>query len=135
MDISNSVIKRKISRRESLLQVAKELPPCERGYLNHEHNLFDFRFSAYLPFFSQVSPIIVQLREYSFALLLCDLQAGLSVASILTPQAIAMAGLAGVKPIAGIISSIYPLVLYSLFGASKNLGVGPELQRLYSLVC
>jgi sulfate permease, SulP family len=49
-----------------------------------------------------------------------------SVASILTPSAIALSGLADVSPIRGVISAIYPLIIYALLGASKNLSVGPE---------
>ena len=54
-----------------------------------------------------------------------DLIAGLVVAIMLVPQAMAYAMLAGLPPQVGLYASIVPLILYSLFGTSNALAVGP----------
>jgi high affinity sulfate transporter 1 len=55
-----------------------------------------------------------------------DLAAGVSVAAVALPVAIAYAQLAGFDPVVGLYSSILPLVAYSLFGSSKHLMVNPD---------
>ncbi len=54
-----------------------------------------------------------------------DLSAGLTVAVMLVPQGMAYAMLAGLPPIVGLYASIVPLVVYALFGSSRQLAVGP----------
>ncbi len=55
-----------------------------------------------------------------------DLRAGLSVATVALPVAIAYSTLAGVTPLAGLYSSILPLLIYALFGSSRQLIIGPD---------
>lgn len=57
--------------------------------------------------------------------LLSDLGAGLTVGAMLVPQAMAYALLAGLPPEVGLYASTVPLVLYALFGTSRQLAVGP----------
>ncbi len=52
--------------------------------------------------------------------------AGLSVAAIQIPTAIAYAGLAGFAPEVGLYASVLPLVAYALLGSSRQLIVGPD---------
>lgn len=54
-----------------------------------------------------------------------DISAGLTVAVMLIPQGMAYALLAGLPPITGLYASVIPLVVYALFGASRQLAVGP----------
>lgn len=54
-----------------------------------------------------------------------DLVAGLTVAAMLVPQAMAYALLAGLPPEVGLYASTVPLVLYALLGTSPHLAVGP----------
>ncbi|MGY6500975.1 MAG: SulP family inorganic anion transporter [Acidimicrobiales bacterium] len=54
-----------------------------------------------------------------------DIGAGLTVAAMLVPQAMAYALLAGLPPQAGLYASTVPLVLYALIGTSRQLAVGP----------
>jgi SulP family sulfate permease len=54
-----------------------------------------------------------------------DVLAGVVVAIMLVPQSMAYAMLAGLPPQAGLYASIVPLILYSLFGSSRTLAVGP----------
>ncbi len=54
-----------------------------------------------------------------------DLLAGLIVAIMLVPQAMAYALLAGLPPQVGLYASIVPVALYGLLGSSRTLAVGP----------
>ena len=54
-----------------------------------------------------------------------DLVAALIVTIMLIPQSLAYAMLAGLPPEAGLYASIVPILLYSVFGTSKSLAVGP----------
>jgi MFS superfamily sulfate permease-like transporter len=66
------------------------------------------------------------LRGYQGAWLRSDALAGLSVAAIQIPTAIAYAVLAGFPPQVGLYASVLPLVAYALFGSSRQLIVGPD---------
>lgn len=65
------------------------------------------------------------LREYRRADLSGDLSAGLTVAVMLVPQGMAYAMLAGLPPVIGLYASTVPLLVYALFGSSRQLAVGP----------
>ena len=54
-----------------------------------------------------------------------DAQAGLVVAVMLVPQAMAYAMLAGLPPVYGLCAATLPLVAYAFFGTSRQLAVGP----------
>ncbi len=72
-----------------------------------------------------ISPLSARLSDYRREFFVGDLMAGLVVAIMLVPQAMAYAMLAGLPPQVGLYASILPLVLYSLFGTSNSLAVGP----------
>lgn len=72
-----------------------------------------------------ISPLANRLSEYRREHLVGDLIAGLVVAIMLVPQAMAYAMLAGLPPQVGLYASIVPLILYSFFGTSNSLSVGP----------
>jgi SulP family sulfate permease len=54
-----------------------------------------------------------------------DLAAGLTVAAMLVPQAMAYALLAGLPPEVGLYASTVPLLAYAVIGTSRQLAVGP----------
>lgn len=54
-----------------------------------------------------------------------DLAAGLTIGAMLVPQAMAYALLAGLPPEVGLYASTIPVLLYALFGTSRQLAVGP----------
>ncbi len=54
-----------------------------------------------------------------------EVLAGLTVAAMLVPQAMAYALLAGLPPEVGLYASTLPLVLYAVLGTSRQLAVGP----------
>ncbi|MGI9516302.1 MAG: SulP family inorganic anion transporter, partial [Pirellulaceae bacterium] len=72
-----------------------------------------------------ISPLASRLAGYRRADFTGDLIAGLIVAIMLVPQAMAYAMLAGLPPQVGLYASIVPLLLYSFFGTSNSLAVGP----------
>lgn len=54
-----------------------------------------------------------------------DLLAGIAVGFTVVPQAMSYANIAGVPAVMGLYGAFTPILLYSLFGSSKQLGVGP----------
>nr|MDA3857442.1 SulP family inorganic anion transporter [Roseovarius sp.] len=70
-------------------------------------------------------PILAWGREYSRVALSNDLMAALIVTIMLIPQSLAYALLAGLPAEAGLYASIVPILLYTVFGTSRSLAVGP----------
>jgi len=66
------------------------------------------------------------LRGYRREWLPFDVGAGLSVAAVALPTAIAYAQLAGFPPVVGLYAAILPLVAYAVFGTSRQLIVNPD---------
>ncbi|WP_430462103.1 SulP family inorganic anion transporter [Thalassolituus sp. LLYu03] len=65
------------------------------------------------------------LTHYQKPWLSADLIAGIIVAVLITPQAIAYALLAGLPPQAGLYAALLPVVIYAFTGTSPMLAVGP----------
>ncbi|WP_247601172.1 SulP family inorganic anion transporter, partial [Pseudomonas aeruginosa] len=66
------------------------------------------------------------LLHYRRAWFRPDVQAGLSVAAIQIPTAIAYAQIAGFPPQVGLYACILPMLIYALIGSSRQLMVGPD---------
>lgn len=80
-------------------------------------------------FFQKITlwmPGLISFLHYKREYLNADIKAGLSVAAVSLPVSIAYAELTGVGAIAGLYSTILPLIVYALFGSSKQLIVGPD---------
>jgi SulP family sulfate permease len=73
----------------------------------------------------QLLPALVWVRRYDRKSLAEDLLAAVIVAIMLIPQSLAYALLAGLPPEMGLYASILPLLVYTLFGSSRVLSVGP----------
>jgi MFS superfamily sulfate permease-like transporter len=71
-------------------------------------------------------PGLTALAQYDRSWFRMDLVAGLSVAAVAIPTAIAYSQLAGVPPVHGLYASILPLVAYAFFGTSRQLIVAPD---------
>ena len=71
-------------------------------------------------------PELVRSGDYRRSWLRPDVLAGLTVAAMLVPQAMAYAELGGLSPSAGFRSALVALPIYALIGTSRHLGVGPE---------
>jgi sulfate permease, SulP family len=74
----------------------------------------------------RVVPGIAWMRSYQVKWLRFDAVAGITVAAVILPIALAYGDLAGLPAIAGIYASILPLVAYALFGSSRQLILGPD---------
>ncbi len=70
-------------------------------------------------------PFINTIRNYKSSYLRADIFAGITVASILIPQAMAYAMLAGLPAIYGLYGGLIPLLLYAIFASSTKMSVGP----------
>ncbi|WP_019934260.1 SulP family inorganic anion transporter [Oceanimonas smirnovii] len=75
---------------------------------------------------SRWMPGLVTLLDYRRDWLADDVRAGLSVAAVALPVAIAYAELAGVSAVVGLYSCILPMIAYAFFGTSRQLIVGPD---------
>ena len=71
-------------------------------------------------------PGLPELLSYNRKPLRRDVIAGLSVAAVSLPISIAYAQLAGFNPVVGLYSTILPMIVYALFGSSRQLIVGPD---------
>ncbi|MGI9600862.1 MAG: SulP family inorganic anion transporter, partial [Acidimicrobiales bacterium] len=70
-------------------------------------------------------PILTWAPRYDRRDVRSDLAAGLTVGAMLVPQAMAYALLAGLPPEVGLYAATIPVVIYALFGTSRQLAVGP----------
>lgn len=64
--------------------------------------------------------------HYDKTYLKYDIRSGLSVAAVSLPVAIAYSELMGINAIVGLYACILPMIVYALFGTSKQLIVGPD---------
>ncbi|MGT0150339.1 SulP family inorganic anion transporter [Vibrio metschnikovii] len=71
-------------------------------------------------------PGLYQLKQYEKVWLLDDVRAAFSVVAVALPVAIAYAQLTGVSAIVGLYSCVLPMMVYALFGTSRQLIVGPD---------
>jgi high affinity sulfate transporter 1 len=74
----------------------------------------------------RLAPGLPALLGYRRADLPHDLIAGLSVAAVALPVGVAYAALAGFSPVVGLYATILPMIVYALFGTSRQLIVGPD---------
>ncbi len=90
------------------------------------------RFAGYAATMKIVSilsawmPGLGTLLHYRRDWLRADARAGLSVAAVALPVGVAYAELAGMSPVAGLYASVLPMMVYALFGTSRQLIVGPD---------
>ncbi len=73
----------------------------------------------------QITPLLGSLRDYDRSQFRGDLAAGLTTAVMLIPQGMGYAMLAGLPPIYGLYASLVPILIYAVFGSSRQLAVGP----------
>lgn len=71
-------------------------------------------------------PIASWLFTYRREWLRADIVAGVSVAAVAVPIAIAYSQLAGVPAVYGLYASLLPLVAYALLGSSRQLIIAPD---------
>ncbi len=92
------------------------------GILTNDPNVRTFGAMSTL---SRFLPILSWGRAYRRTDLRSDLGAGLTIAAMLVPQAMAYALLAGLPPEVGLYAATVPVLVYAVFGTSRQLAVGP----------
>lgn len=70
-------------------------------------------------------PILQWLPRYNRAWLRGDIIAGLTLWGLVTPEAMAYSGIAGMPPQAGLYALLVSLLVYALLGTARHLNVGP----------
>ena len=70
-------------------------------------------------------PILDWFPGYKKQWLRGDIGAGLTVGVMLIPQGMAYASIAGLPAVYGLYASIVPILIYAVFGTSRQLAVGP----------
>src|SRR3954447_17730977 len=75
---------------------------------------------------SVVLPGLQAVRSYRREWLAKDITAGVVLTTLLVPQGMAYAELAGLPPITGLYTSIMCLLSYAVFGPSRILVLGPD---------
>ena len=75
---------------------------------------------------SDYLPGLASLRRYDARWFRSDLLAGISVAAVAVPIAIAYSALTGVPPVHGLYASLLPLVAYAFLGSSRQLILAPD---------
>jgi SulP family sulfate permease len=71
-------------------------------------------------------PLLASFAGYRPGWIKGDVAAGLAIAAVGLPTAIAYPAIAGLPPETGLYASIAPLVAYAVFGPSRQLIVGPD---------
>lgn len=75
---------------------------------------------------SRAIPVSGELGRYRAPTAQRDVLAGITVAALAVPSAMAYGELAGVSPLAGLYALLLPTVAYLLLGSSRQLIIGPE---------
>src|SRR5690349_24113239 len=75
---------------------------------------------------SDLVPGLTVIRTYKLRWLPKDLVAGIVLTTLLVPQGMAYAALAGLPAITGLYTTILCLIGYALFGPSRILVLGPD---------
>ena len=78
------------------------------------------------PLSTRDAPFLRSIRPYSGERLRTDAIAGVTVAALALPAAMAYAGIAGVPITAGLYGLLLPVLAYAVFGTAPRLVVGPE---------
>lgn len=72
----------------------------------------------------RIIPAVTWLKSYKKLDFKGDLSAGLTVGVLVIPQGMAYAMIAGLPPVYGLYASLVPVIIYAIFGTSRQLAVG-----------
>jgi SulP family sulfate permease len=79
------------------------------------------------PVVLRLFPGLALFGQYQRGWLGGDLVAGLTLCVVMIPSVIAYAGLMGLPPQHGLYAALVPLLIYPLFGSSRQVIVGPDI--------
>jgi high affinity sulfate transporter 1 len=85
-----------------------------------------FRPARQEPLLTRTVPVAGELPRYRFPSARRDAVAGVTVAALAVPSAMAYAEVAGVSPVNGLYALLLPAVAYAFLGSSRQLSIGPE---------
>jgi sulfate permease, SulP family len=85
-----------------------------------------FRPAATSPLLERAVPIAGELPAYRPRTARRDIIAGVTVAALALPAAMAYAEVAGLSPVHGLYALLLPALAYALLGSSRQLIIGPE---------
>jgi high affinity sulfate transporter 1 len=85
-----------------------------------------FRPARKEPLLARAIPVSAELPSYRTPSARRDLVAGVTVAALALPSAMAWGELAGLSPVNGLYALLLPTVAYVLLGSSRRLIVGPD---------
>jgi sulfate permease, SulP family len=85
-----------------------------------------FRPPPRRPLVQRIVPVAEHVPGYRGPTLGHDALAGITVAALALPAAMAYAELAGVSPVVGLYTLLLPAVAYAIVGSSRQMIVGPE---------
>ncbi len=85
-----------------------------------------FRSPPPEPLLHRRVPVTRDLRHYRVSTGRRDLTAGLTVAALAVPSAMAYSQVAGLSPVVGLYALLLPTIAYALLGSSRQVIVGPE---------
>ena len=92
----------------------------------YEPGASPFQARERAPLMARTFPVTTQLPNYPQRNARNDLIAGITVAALAIPSAMAYAELAGLSPVAGLYALLLPAVAYAFLGSSRQIVVGPE---------
>jgi high affinity sulfate transporter 1 len=85
-----------------------------------------FRPARQEPLLTRAIPVAAELPRYRGPSARRDAVAGVTVAALAIPSAMAYAEVAGVSPVNGLYALLLPAVVYAFLGSSRQLSIGPE---------
>ena len=101
-------------------------PPPAQGDENAYGGMAAFRPAKREPLLVRAVPVSRDVPRYRVSSAGRDLVAGLTVAALALPSAMAYGQLAGLSPVNGLYTLLLPTVAYVLLGSSRRLVIGPE---------
>jgi SulP family sulfate permease len=78
-------------------------------------------------------PLLETLRTYRAGWISSDISAGMAIAAVGLPSAIAYPAIAGLPPEVGLYASIMAVIGYAIFGPSQRLIMGPDAATMIML--
>lgn len=100
---------------------ARSMPPTAE---NDQRS--PFRPAREEPLLTRTIPVAAELPRYRVPSARRDAVAGVTVAALALPSAMAYAEVAGVSPVNGLYALLLPVVAYAFLGSSRQLSIGPE---------
>ena len=85
-----------------------------------------FQAKRKVPLLERAVPVSQELPAYGGGHARRDVLAGVTVAALALPSAMAYAELAGLSPVNGLYALLLPVVAYVLLGSSRQVVIGPE---------